>query len=220
MVQMLARQKRARRVARVLKRLYPKMRTALSYAVPWELEVAVQLSAQCTDARVNEVTARLFKKYRTLADYCGADADAFAQDIYPCGFYKNKTRNILAAAHAVREQFRGRVPQTMEELLRIPGIGRKSANVIVAHLYGLALGIAVDTHVRRFVIRFDLSDHMDPARIERDLMALLPRREWLGFNHRLVQYGREVCPARPHECRAHPLTRLYPAAAKVWPKAR
>lgn len=214
------RQKRARAMARVLKRLYPENRTALRYNTPWELLVAVQLSAQCTDKQVNEVTGRLFKKYRTLADYCGANADTFAQDIYPCGFYRNKTRNILAAARVVLEEFYGRVPKTMEPLLRIPGIGRKSANVIAANLYGLALGVAVDTHVRRFAIRFDLSVHTDPARIERDLMTLLPRGEWRGFNHRLVQYGREICPARHHECALHPLTRLYPKAAGVWPKAR
>lgn len=205
---------------RVLKRLYPDPRSALSHGTPWELLVAVQLSAQCTDRRVNEVTKTLFKKYPTLAHYVRANPQTFEKDIYTCGFYRNKTKNILAAAKIVRDTFHGVIPRTMSELLSLPGVARKTANVVASYLYGSALGIAVDTHVRRFAIRFDLSDYTDPTRIERDLMKILPSQEWRLFNHRLVYYGRDICPARKHDCAGHPLTRVYPRAADRWPRAR
>lgn len=208
-----------RAMNRILTQLYPDPHIALSYTTPWELVVAVQLSAQCTDKRVNEVTATLFKKYRTLADYVRAAPRMFEKDIYQCGFYKNKTKNILAAARMLHTQFGGRVPKTMAELLSLPGVARKTANVIMATLYQTTEGIAVDTHVRRFAIRFDLSDYKDPVRIERDLMAIMPRAEWWRFNHRLVHYGRDICPARRHDCHPHPLTRFYKAAEHVWPRA-
>ncbi|MBI4086717.1 endonuclease III [Candidatus Kaiserbacteria bacterium] len=204
---------------RVLKRLYPDPHIALLYGNPWELLVAVQLSAQCTDKRANEVTKKLFKKYRTLDAYVRAQPRVFEKDIFSCGFYKNKTRNILAAAKIVKDDFGGRIPETMPDLLSLPGVARKTANVVMATLYGTAVGIAVDTHVRRFAIRFDLSDHTDPLRIERDLMAIMPKKEWWLFNHRLVHYGRDICPARKHDCLAHPLTNVYKKAAIVWPKA-
>lgn len=204
---------------RILKRLYPDTRIALVYTTPWELMVAVQLSAQCTDTRVNAVTKKLFKKYPRLEEYACATPCAFEKDIYACGFYKNKTKNILAAANMVTERFGGRIPKTMPELLSIPGVARKTANVVASNLYGLALGIAVDTHVRRFSRRFDLSDYRDPVRIERDLTAIMPKKEWRFFNHRLVQYGRDICPARKHDCAGHPLTHIYPKAADIWPKA-
>lgn len=208
-----------RAMNRVLKRLYPDPRIALSYSNPWELMVAVQLSAQCTDKRVNEVTKKLFKKYRTLEDYVRAKPRDFERDIFACGFYKNKTKNILAAAKIVEDDFGGRIPKTMQELLSIPGVARKTANVVSSTLHRTALGIAVDTHVRRFAIRFDLSDFRDPVRIERDLMSIMPKKEWWLFNHRLVHYGRDYCSARPHECLGHPLTKVYAKAATVWPRA-
>ena len=205
---------------RVLKRLYPDPHIALAYGSPWELLVAVQLSAQCTDKRVNEVTKKLFKKYRTLGDYARAEVSVFEKDIYACGFYKNKTKNILAAAKIVEDDFGGRIPETMSELLSIPGVARKTANVVIATLYNTAVGIAVDTHVRRFAIRFDLTDYKDPMRIECDLIAIMPKKEWRLFNHRLVHYGRDYCPARQHDCAEHPLTKVHSKAARIWPKAR
>lgn len=214
------RTERVQRMNRVLKRLYPKAEIALRYQTPWELVVAVQLSAQCTDKRVNEVTETLFQKYPTLDDYVRAKPAVFEQDIYPCGFYRAKTKNILAAATMLKREYGGVVPNTMAELLALPGVARKTANVVLANLYGVAEGIAVDTHVRRFAIRFDLSDHTDPVRIERDLMEIMPRSEWWMFNHRLVEYGRDICPARPHPCTEHPLSAIYPPAADIWPKAR
>ena len=222
---MEARKKRTRtaRVQKmnvILKRLYPDAKIALNYSNEWECLVAVELSAQCTDKRVNEVTEKLFKKYRTLDDYARANPSEFEKDIFTCGFYHNKTKNILAAANLVKEKWSGRLPHTMEEMLTIPGVARKTANVLLSTLFGKTEGIAVDTHVRRFAIRFDLSDYTDPVRIERDLMELMPKSMWWGFNHRLVHYGRDYCKANRHACKEHPLTAVFPRASTVWPKAK
>lgn len=214
-----ARTRRVRALNRILKRLYPDTRIELNYGNNWELLVAVQLSAQCTDARVNQTTKTLFKTYRTVQDYADAPQKELERLIFSCGFYRNKARNIKAAARMLLDQFDGQVPQTMVELLRIPGVARKTANVVLSNAFDTAEGIAVDTHVRRFAIRFDLSDYRDPVRIERDLMQIMPKREWWGFNHRLVLYGRYLCPARKHDCADHPLTTIYPPAAHSWPRA-
>lgn len=214
-----ARVLRVKRMNRILRTLYPKATIALNFSNPWELLVAVQLSAQCTDARVNMVTDTLFRKYPHISDYARATQAVFERDIFSCGFYRNKARNIIAAAKLIERDYGGEVPDTMDELLSVPGVARKTANVVISNLYGRADGIAVDTHVRRFAIRFDLSDFKDPVRIERDLMQIMPKEEWWGFNHRLVHYGRDVCPARKHECGTHPLTVLYPQAEERWPKA-
>jgi len=211
---------RVKKMNAVLRKLYPEAKIALNFSSPWELMVAVQLSAQCTDARVNLVTEKLFKKYPTLSDYARAQQTAFERDIFSCGFYRNKARNIIAAAKMLKEKFGGEIPQTLPMLITIPGVARKTANVVLSNLYGKAEGIAVDTHVRRFAIRFDLSDFRDPVRIEKDLMEIMPKSEWWGFNHRLVHYGRDVCPARKHDCGEHPLTLIYQKAVTVWPKAR
>ncbi len=178
------------------------------------------LSAQCTDKKVNEVTARLFKKYRKLDDYVRANPSEFEQDIHATGFYRAKAKNILAAARIVSERFKGKVPCTMDELLTLPGVARKTANVILGNACGKVEGIAVDTHVKRFAQKFDLTDSSDPKKIERDLMELLPKREWYGITYRLIEYGRRYCPARKHDCAKHPLTTLYPQAASKWPRAR
>lgn len=204
----------------VLKKQYPTAGMVLNYGNDWELLVAVVLSAQCTDVMVNKVTARLFKKYRKLDDYIKADPHVFEQDIRSTGFYKNKTKNILAAARIVKDRFGGKLPKTMAEMLEIPGVARKTANVVLGNAHGVVEGIAVDTHVRRFVIRFDLSDHRDPKRIEQDLMVLCPRRDWFHLTYLFIEYGRQVCPARKHDCTDHPLTRLYLPAAQRWPKAK
>ncbi len=214
------RKRRARAIARTLKKLLPDAKIALRYSSPWELVVAVVLSAQCTDKKVNEVTARLFKKYRKLDDYIAADSREFERDIRETGFFRAKAKHILAAARMLKERFGGRVPCSMDELLQLPGVARKTANVILGNACGRVEGIAVDTHVKRFAQKFDLSDSRDPKVIERDLMALLPKSEWFTITYRLIDYGRHVCPARRHECRDHPLTKLYPRAAAIWPKAR
>jgi endonuclease III len=211
---------RARKMNAILKMLFPDPKIALNHSNTWELLVAVQLSAQCTDARVNTVTERLFKDFRDMEAYAHAPRKELERAIFSCGFYRNKSRNIQQAAHMLLEKHHGVVPGTMRELLQIPGVARKTANVVLSNAFDVHEGIAVDTHVRRFAIRFNLTNFTDPVRIERDLMELMPKREWWLFNHRLVQYGRAYCPARKHDCEGHPLTRVYPKAADIWPKAK
>jgi endonuclease-3 len=214
------RRKRAVRMAEVLKKVYPKVKIALNYGTPWELLVAVILSAQSTDKKINEITGKLFRKYKTLGDYVKADISDFEQDIKASGFYHNKAKNVLASAKIIAEQFDGKVPDTMSALLALPGVARKTANIVLGNLYGIVEGIAVDTHVRRFALKFDLTDNTNPDKIEQDLMKLLPKDEWFDFTHRLQKYGREICPANKHECGDHPLTKIYPPAADRWPAAR
>jgi endonuclease-3 len=194
------RKRRAAKVVRALKKMFPHAKIALRYGNPWELLVAVMLSAQCTDKKVNEVTEKLFKKYRTLDDYVHADRREFERDIHSTGFYRQKAKNILAAAKIIKEKFNGKVPRTMEELLTLPGVARKTANIVLGNAYGIVEGIAVDTHVRRLSKKFGLTDHDDPVKIERDLMQILPKREWFDFTYRMIEYGRKVCPARKHNC--------------------
>lgn len=193
------RQQRKERVALLiqkLKELVPEAQMILEYSNNWELVVAVALSAQCTDKKVNEVTRKLFKKYSTLEDYVNADIKEFEQDIYSTGFYKNKAKNILAGARVVKEQFGGEIPKTIAELIQIPGVGRKTANVVLGNAYGIYEGIAVDTHVKRFVQNFGLSDSNNPDVIERDLMQIFPQEEWFPFTYYAIEYGRQYCPAR------------------------
>jgi len=201
------RRNKATKIIRTLKKLFPRAKIALTYSNHWELLVAVQLSAQCTDKKVNEVTPVLFKKYRTLEDYMRANPREFERDIHSTGFYRNKTKNILAAAKMVKEKLHGKLPHTMAEMISIPGIGRKSANVILGNAYGVVEGIAVDTHVMRLAQKLGLSDYKDPVKIERDLMTIIPKKEWFGFTYRLIDYGRKYCVARPHKHELCPLTK-------------
>tara|TARA_B100000745_G_scaffold273080_1_gene201295 strand:- start:242 stop:910 length:669 start_codon:yes stop_codon:yes gene_type:complete len=214
------RKSRGQKIYKTLKKIYPEARIALNYSNNWELLVAVVLSAQCTDKMVNKVTADLFKKYKTLNDYVAAKPAEFEQDIKSTGFYKNKAKNVLAGAQKVKEEFGGEVPQTMEELLTIPGVARKTANVILSNAFGINEGIAVDTHVKRFAQRFDLSDYTDPVRIEKDLMEIFPQKEWNEITYLLIEYGRDICPARKHDCEDHPITKIYPKARDIWPRAK
>lgn len=212
------RKKRAAKIVQALKKLFPRAKLALKYGNNWELLVAVVLSAQCTDKKVNEVTEKLFRKYRTFDDYLAADIKKFEKDIKSTGFYRNKAKNILVAAKIVKEKFGGRVPNTMEEILTLPGVARKTANVVLGNAYGAVEGIAVDTHVRRLTRKLDLTDNDDPNKIEQDLIGLLPKKEWLGFTYRIIEYGRQICPARKHDCKNHPLTKIWPQAANRWLK--
>ena len=170
--------------------------------------VAVQLSAQCTDKKVNEVTAELFKKYKTLGDYVSANLKAFQKDIKSTGFYRNKGKNILAAAKIVKKKFGGKLPRTMEEMLTLPGVARKTANVVLGNAYGIVEGIAVDTHVRRLTRLLRLTTHNDPNKIEQDLMQIIPKKEWFKFTYLLIEYGRKYCPARPHDHEECPLSKI------------
>ena len=214
------RKKRIGKIVKELKKLFPKVGMALNYKTNWELLVAVVLSAQCTDKRVNEVTKTLFKKYKKFDDYVRADIKEFEQDIRSTGFYRNKAKNILAAAQMIKKEFGGKIPKTMQEILTIPGVARKTANVVLGNAYGVVEGIAVDTHVRRFIIKFDLSDHKDPVKIERDLMELLPKKEWFDFTYRIIECGRNICKANKHDGKEHSLTKLYPVAGKNWPRSK
>lgn len=196
---------KASKIVADLKQLFPKSKTALNYSNNWELYVAVVLSAQCTDKKVNEVTEKLFKKYPKFDDYLKASPQEFERDVRPTGFYRNKTKNILAAANFVKEHFNGKLPKTMEEMLKIPGVGRKTANVVLGNAYGVVEGIAVDTHVRRLSRLFGLTKENNPDKIEKDLMAILPKEEWFNFTYKLIDYGRGYCPSRPHRHEKCPL---------------
>lgn len=206
--ELAVRKAKAAKVVSALKKLFPKAKIVLNYGNQWELMVAVQLSAQCTDKKVNEVTARLFRKYRTLEDYVKAKPNVFEQDIRSTGFYRNKTKNILAAAKLVKQKFAAKLPRTMEEMLAIPGVARKTANIVLGNAYGVVEGIAVDTHVRRLTRRMGLTDNNDPEKIERDLMAILPKKEWPKLTYRLIDYGRKYCSAKPHRHQDCPLRKF------------
>ena len=218
------RKERIQKLDRALQKLFPEAHIELTFSSPWELLVAVELSAQCTDKMVNKITEKLFKKYKTLGDYVRAGNSeagrrAFECDIFASGFYKNKTKNILAAAALVAKSkaeggFGGQVPRTIEEMLRIPGVARKTATVVLKEAYGVVAGVTVDTHVIRFVQRFDLSDSKNPNTIEKDLMALLPKAQWGHFTHRVIHYGRYVAPARTYDTSLDPLVKIYPPAGK------
>jgi endonuclease-3 len=190
---------RARSALNILKRLFPRVGMMLNYRTHWELLVAVQLSAQCTDKKVNEVTRVLFARYPRFSDYLSADPREFEELIHATGFFRVKTRNILAAARYLHEHHGGRIPKTMKEMLRIPGVARKTANVVLGNAHGVVEGIAVDTHVRRLSRLLGLTDESHPERIERDLMEIFPRDDWFLLTYYFIEYGRKYCPARPHD---------------------
>jgi endonuclease III len=199
---------RASKAVQALKKLVPKGKPALRFSTPWELLVAVMLSARCTDKKVNEVTEKLFRKYRSLDDYLRANPKEFEQEIKSTGFYKEKAGRILDAARVIETRFGGQVPRTMEAMLQIPGVGRKTANIVLGAGYGVVEGIAVDTHVRRLARVLGLTDETDPEKIEQDLMSLIPKSEWMEFSCRLIEYGRQYCPARSHDHSNCPLSRI------------
>jgi endonuclease-3 len=210
------RRKRWDKLFQALKGLFPKVKTTLKYSNHWGLVVSVILSAQCTDKRVNEVTQKLFKKYIKLDDYISASQKEFEQDIKSTGFYRVKARNILVAARILRERFDGKVPHTIAELIELPGVGRKTANVVMNNGFGVVEGIAVDTHVRRFTIRFNLTDSKDPKKIEQDLMQIIPKKDWIYAPYYMIQYGREIAPARRYDTHNDPLVQIYPKAGKMF----
>ncbi|MSU41833.1 MAG: endonuclease III [Pedosphaera sp.] len=183
-----------------LQRAYPDAHCELGHANPLELLVATILSAQCTDKQVNIVTTDLFKKYRTAADYAAAPADEFANDIRRIGLYRNKAKNIQATCRLLIEQHGGAVPRTMEELVALPGVGRKTANVVLGNAYGINVGIVVDTHVGRLSARLGLTRHTAPEKIEQALIQLVPREHWANFSHWLIWHGRRRCAARKPDC--------------------
>jgi len=203
---------RIRPVIQKLKRRYPDATCALDHRNPLELLVATILSAQCTDARVNIVTRDLFVTYRTAADYAGADPAVLEQLIRTTGFFRNKTKAILGMAQALVRDHGGEVPHSMEALIALPGVGRKTANVVLGNAFGINDGVVVDTHVHRLSRRLRLTAKNDPVKIEQDLMKLVPRREWAQFSHLLIHHGRQICQARAPKCEICPVNTLCPSA--------
>jgi len=184
----------------ILKKEYPDPQPALHFKTPLELLVATILSAQSTDVQVNKVTSELFKKYRTVFDYVDADISELEKDIYSTGFYRNKAKHLQQSARVIIEDFDGEVPSTMEDLLKLPGVARKTANIVLARGFGVKAGIAVDTHVKRLATRLGFTENKDPVKIEKDLMELVDRNEWDDFSLTLILHGRNVCFARKPAC--------------------
>lgn len=207
-----ANQQRALEILIRLKRLYPEAPCTLNYETPIQLLVATILSAQCTDERVNQVTPELFRRFPDAAAFAAANVEEIETLIRSTGFYRNKAKNILGACRMIIAEFGGEVPKRMEELLKLPGVARKTANVVLAHAYGIHQGVTVDTHVKRLSQLFGLTEYTDPIRIERDLMRLLPQEEWENWSIRLVYHGRAICKARKPECYACALADLCPSA--------
>lgn len=197
-------------VARRLKKHYPGATCSLNFATPLELLVATILSAQCTDERVNLVAPELFQTYRTAADYARAPQEELEAAIRSTGFFRSKAKNIRGACQAMLERHGGQVPDSMETLVALPGIGRKSANVVLGTAFGIGVGIVVDTHVTRVSRRLGLTSHKDPEKIERDLMALFPKSQWIDLGHAMVHHGRRICTARKPQCDVCPLGDICP----------
>jgi endonuclease-3 len=206
------RKERTQQIIKLLKRAHPDAHCALNHSNAFELLIATILSAQCTDERVNIVTADLFRKYRKPEDYLKVPATELQQDVRTTGFFRNKTKSIQGACKMLTEEFGGRVPQTMAELLRLPGVARKTANVVLGVAYDIAAGIVVDTHVSRLSQRLSLTKKKDAGKIEQDLMELVPRKDWIIFSHLLIFHGRRVCKARRPLCEECVVENLCPSS--------
>lgn len=198
--------KRAQIVNETLAKLLPNVKCALHYSNPLELLIATILSAQCTDKMVNIVTEKLFEKYKTIDDYVNATQEEFEVDIKSTGFYRAKAKNILNTVKIIKEKFNGVVPNTMDELITLSGVARKTANIVLGNAYGVVVGIAVDTHVRRLSQKFGLTKNDDPVKIEQDLMKIIPQKDWFMFSHRIVEYGRLYSPAQKRNDDTDPIS--------------
>jgi endonuclease-3 len=207
--------KKAERVAEILvrlKRMYPKAKCSLDFTTPFELLIATMLSAQSTDVRVNLVTKGLFRKYPTPQAFAEASQVDMERDVKQTGFFRNKAKAVIAASKAIVEKHGGEVPRTMEELTALPGVGRKTANVVLSNALKTPVGIVVDTHVTRVSGRLGLTKNFDAEKIEQDLMALVPKSEWTNYSHRVIYHGREICVARKPKCAACGLNEVCPSA--------
>lgn len=203
---------RVLKIIKLLEKEHPDAKIALNYSNPLELLIATILSAQCTDERVNVVTKTLFKKYKTTEDYANADLKELEQEIKSTGFYHNKAKNVKKCCQMLVERFSSQVPDTMEKLLELPGVARKTANVVLSNAYGVIEGIAVDTHVRRLARRLGLTEKKDPSKIELDLMRLVPRTKWMKLTDVLIFHGRRICTAKKPKCESCVLSKLCPSA--------
>jgi len=206
---------RTAQIIRILDKTYPNVVCALHHRNAWELLVATILSAQCTDVRVNLVTPGLFEKYPTIQDFAAARQEVLANDIRSTGFFNNKAKSVIGAAKKILKDFNGEVPQTLEELITVPGAARKTANVVLGTAFGIASGIVVDTHVQRISHRLALTKNTDPVKIEQDLMKIVPREHWIQFSHQLIHFGRGICIARKPKCAECPLYSLCWSADKT-----
>lgn len=195
-----------------LRHLYPQAACSLNFSNPLELLIATQLSAQCTDERVNIVTARLFQKYRSVEDFASATQEELEQDIRSTGFYRNKAKNIRGTCQRLIAVYGGEVPRTMEDLLTLPGVARKTANVVLGNAFGIVVGFVVDTHVGRLARRFGWTKNEDPVKVEQDLMRIVLREDWLDLSHLLIFHGRAICEARRPLCEQCRLAQLCPSA--------
>ncbi|HTV63858.1 MAG TPA: endonuclease III [Verrucomicrobiae bacterium] len=211
---------RVKKIIAGLEKAYPAAHCELVHANPLELLVATILSAQCTDKRVNIVTEQLFKKYRSASDFAGAQISELENDIRTTGFYKNKARNIKSACRDIMRKHGGDVPRTMEELIQLGGVGRKTANVVLGNAFGINVGVVVDTHVARLSIRFGLTRHAAPEKIEQVLMSLVPRAKWALFSHLLIWHGRRRCSARKPDCARCEVLKLCPRIGVKEPPAK
>jgi endonuclease-3 len=200
----------AAKVERGLSRQYPDAKCSLDFRTPLDLLVATILSAQCTDERVNVVTKDLFRRHPTAADYAEASLSELEQEIQSTGFFRNKAKSIKGCCQILVQEHDGMVPKEMDQLTRLPGIGRKTANVVLGTAYRIASGVVVDTHVARVSRRLGLTKHKDPQKIEQDLMAQIPQKQWIGLSHRMIQHGRRFCTARKPKCEECPLTDICP----------
>jgi endonuclease-3 len=205
-------QERALDIVSRLKQMYPKAKVSLDFTNPFELLIATMLSAQSTDVRVNIVTKSLFRKYPNPQAFASATQPEMERDVRQTGFFRNKAKAVIAASKAIVEKHGGEVPRTMEELTALPGVGRKTANVVLGNAFKMQVGIVVDTHVTRVSGRLGLTANFDPVKIEQDLMKLIPQKEWTVFSHRLIQHGRQICVARKPKCRECRLNELCPSA--------
>jgi len=203
---------RAPEVIRRLKEAHPDAKVALRFSNPLEMLVATILSAQCTDEKVNEVTATLFQKYRRPQDYLKAPEDDLRRDIFSTGFYNQKAKAIRGACRVLVEEFDGRIPDTMEEIVRLPGVARKTGNIVLGNAYGVVEGIAVDTHVKRVATRLGFTAQKDPDKVERDLMVVIPQEDWFSFTYVLIDHGRRICNAKRPLCEACPVNDLCPSS--------
>ncbi len=199
----------------LLKKHYKNSKCALNYKNSFELLVATILSAQCTDERVNIVTEKLFKKYKTVKDYANADIREFEKDIYSTGFYRNKAKNIIATARIINDTYKGRVPKDFDKLLELPGVARKTANCVMGNAFNIPSGVVVDTHVSRITQRLGLTKNTDPNKIEQDLMKIIPKSKWIDFSHMLIWHGRNLCDARRPKCEICFLNRICPSAKSM-----
>lgn len=205
------------KILTLLKKEYPNAKIALNFSNPLEILVATVLSAQCTDERVNIVTKSLFKKYRKAQDYAKANLKTFEQEIRSTGFYRNKAKNIISTAQKILKNFDGKVPDSMDKLMELPGVARKTANIVLFNGFGKVEGIAVDTHVRRVSARLGLTNNEDPDKIEKDLMKLLNRKEWGKFSYLLIDHGRKICDAKKPKCLECILQKLCPSKKNFYP---